>query len=296
MKQYRCNLTEAQIALLENVLHTQQFEFKPLPYGFFQAKHPVNRVSVSCYHSLKCLVQGKDCEDFVRFTLEPEVLKTFELDHPKDQFQEKIGMDEAGKGDYFGPLAIASVFVPKASYRELKKQGVDDSKKLSDQRVRELDPIIRARTRVHTLTLFPEQYNLLYTRFQNLNRLLAWAHCTCLYELLKTTPAKCALLDHFGAEKFINEFSRQYQLDIDLVQRPHAESDLAVASASIIARSAFLEGLAKLGKELGDLLPKGAGKKVNEAGLKIKEKYGLGCFRKIAKIHFKTSLLIFDKE
>jgi ribonuclease HIII len=295
MKLYRLQLDPAQIKHLHTFLNQKGFVIGNLAHAHFQARHPGGGLTISCYLSGKCLIQGKGTEEFVTDTLEPQILKTYRFQEA-EAYEEKIGMDEAGKGDFFGPLSIAAVFLPQASYIPLKQAGVGDSKNIADTRIGDLAKLIRENTRWHTLVFNPEKYNPLYNRFQNLNRLLAWGHCTCLKELLQTCSAKKALLDQFGNKETALYYHKQLKLDVILEQRTHAEEDLAVAAASILARENFLKHLEALGRENHITLPKGAGAPVIKALHKIREEKGLGVFPKIAKMHFKTSGLLYEND
>src|SRR4051812_26502650 len=97
---------------------------------------------------------------------------------------ERIGIDESGKGDYFGPLVIAAVFVDATTQEELSLMQARDSKKISDGRILEMAPDIRMICPHSIIAIGPERYNGLYTKIRNLNRLLAWGHAKALETLL----------------------------------------------------------------------------------------------------------------
>ncbi len=150
---------------------------------------------------------------------------------------ERIGIDESGKGDYFGPLVIAAVFVTPTTQTDLSLMQVRDSKKLSDGRVREMAPDIRLLCPHSIVAIGPQRYNELYTKIRNLNRLLAWGHARALENLLQQVDCSLAIADQFGDEQLILNALQEKGKQIRLVQRTKAESDLAVAAASILARA-----------------------------------------------------------
>lgn len=203
---------------------------------------------------------------------------------------ERIGIDESGKGDYFGPLVIAAVFVDATTQRELKIMGVRDSKKLSDGRVLELAPDIRTICPHSVIAIGPQKYNELYTKIKNLNRLLAWGHAKALENLLERgVTCERAISDQFGDERLILNALQEKGRTIVLEQRTKAESDLAVAAASVVARAEFLLRLKRLSGEVGTTLPKGASPSVELAARMVIKKHGQERLGSVAKLHFKTT-------
>ena len=172
---------------------------------------------------------------------------------------ERIGIDESGKGDYFGPLVIAAVFVDATTQGELRLMEVRDSKKISDGRVLEMAPGNKTICPHSVIAIGPQKYNELYAKIKNLNRLLAWGHAKALENLLERgVTCERAISDQFGDERLILNVLQEKGRKITLEQRPRAESDLAVAAASILARAEFLIRLKRLSSEVGTTLPKGA--------------------------------------
>ena len=201
----------------------------------------------------------------------------------------RIGIDESGKGDYFGPLVIAAVFVTPALEQDLALMQVRDSKKISDGRILELAPDIRLLCPHSLVAIGPQRYNELYAKIKNLNRLLAWGHARALENLLQQVECDLAITDPFGAERLILNALQVKGKQIRLVQRTKAESDLAVAAASILARTEFLQRLDRLSQELNTTLPKGASPAVELAGRMVVKKYGRDRLGTVAKLHFKTT-------
>lgn len=203
---------------------------------------------------------------------------------------ERIGIDESGKGDYFGPLVIAAVFVDATTQGELKLMGVRDSKKLSDGRVLEMAPDIRTICPHSVIAIGPQKYNELYAKIKNLNRLLAWGHAKALENLLERgVICTRAISDQFGDERLILNALQEKGRTIVLEQRTKAESDAAVAAASIVARAEFLLRLKRLSGEVGTTLPKGASPAVELAARMIVKKHGREHLGTVAKLHFKTT-------
>ena len=201
----------------------------------------------------------------------------------------RIGIDESGKGDYFGPLVIAAVFVTPALEQDLALMQVRDSKKISDGRILELAPDIRLLCPHSLVAIGPQRYNELYAKIKNLNRLLAWGHARALENLLQQVECDLAIADQFGDERLILNALQEKGKQIRLVQRTKAESDLAVAAASILARAEFLQRLDRLSQELNTTLPKGASPAVELAGRMVVKKYGRDRLGTVAKLHFKTT-------
>jgi len=202
---------------------------------------------------------------------------------------DRIGIDESGKGDYFGPLVIAAVFVTPALEQDLALMQVRDSKKISDGRILELAPDIRLLCPHSLVAIGPQRYNELYAKIKNLNRLLAWGHARALENLLQQVECDLAIADQFGDERLILNALQVKGKQIRLVQRTKAESDLAVAAASILARAEFLQRLDRLSQELNTTLPKGASPAVELAGRMVVKKYGRDRLGTVAKLHFKTT-------
>ena len=204
----------------------------------------------------------------------------------------RIGLDESGKGDYFGPLVVAAVFVTPESERDLVLMQARDSKRISDGRILELAPDIRQACQHSIVAIGPQRYNELYHKIRNLNRLLAWGHARALENLLEQVDCDLAIADQFGDERFILNALLEKGKRIRLVQRPKAESDLAVAAASILARAEFLTRLKRLSEEVGTSLPKGASPSVELAARMVLKKHGRERLSTVAKLHFKTTLTV----
>jgi ribonuclease HIII len=296
MNSYTHPLTSEQVKNLRALLGELGFEFAPKPYTIFFAQK--NKLSVAVYEKgPKILLQGRGIEEFVQFVLEPKILGEAKLGyeevHMPEMFEPHFGVDESGKGDFFGPLVIAGVFVDAAIARKFLDAGVQDSKRIgSDARIRALVKTIRETPGAATdvVSIGPERYNVLYQKFGNLNKLLGWGHARVIENLLAKKP-DCgrSLSDQFADARVIQQSLLQHGRKIEIQQRTKAESDIAVAAASILAREAFINWLERRGKLLGTPLGRGVSAQVKETAAKLVESKGPGILREIAKIHFRTA-------
>ncbi len=284
------SLAEKLKADLEN----QGFELTTPPYTIFSALK--KGVSCTLYTSGKLTVQGKGKDDFISFYLEPEILQSLSYSYPEVgiEMTERIGIDEAGKGDFFGPLCIAGVHANEEGIKALISMQVRDSKRMSDKSVLSLSKKIKDRLQHSIVRLPPRKYNELYSSFHNLNQLLAWGHATAIGELVQKTSCTNVIIDQFASESLVENALKRKNITTKLVQRHRAEDDPVVAAASILARSAFLEGLDHLSAQVGMPLPKGASSAVIEAGKKLVAKNGKEILESVAKLHFKTYSDIFS--
>jgi ribonuclease HIII len=205
----------------------------------------------------------------------------------------RIGSDESGKGDFFGPLVVAAFFMPEGQEEVLRELGVKDSKRTSDARCREIAATLKRAYPHHSVvTVGPEKYNELWAKLRNLNRLLAWAHARAIENVLERVPAGKAVTDQFGDERFVRQALLQKGREIELVQMPRAEEDPAVAAASILARAEFLTRLHVLSRDVGVELPKGASAQVEAAAVKLVREKGPDVLDRVAKTHFKTTVRV----
>jgi ribonuclease HIII len=296
MTSYTHPLTPDQAAKLRGLLEDLGFEFAERPYTLFFAQK--NKLSVAVYEKgPKLLLQGKGIEEFVQFELEPKILEEAKLGyeevHSPEMFEPHFGIDESGKGDFFGPLVIAGVYVDRDIARQFLDAGIQDSKRIgSDKRIRDLAKIIRTTPGAigDTVTIGPERYNDLYEKFANLNSLLGWGHARVIENLLERKPdCPRALSDKFADASVIEKALLKHGQKIRLEQRTKAESDLAVAAASILAREAFIDWLESRGKALGVKLGRGVSADVKDVAKKVAENGGPEALRKVAKLHFRTA-------
>ncbi|MEM8727917.1 MAG: ribonuclease HIII [Chlamydiota bacterium] len=273
---------------LKKNLEDQGFDLSRPTHTIFQAK----RKGVSCtlYESGKLVVQGKEKDDFIDYYLEPEILGTFSYTYPEIAIDRTphIGVDEAGKGDVFGPLCIAALYANKKMISELITTGIRDSKRLTDSTIIKFSTQIKRECPHSIVQIFPKRYNELYNRFKNLNRLLAWAHATAIEELVKKTDCRAVVIDRFADEHVVEDALKGKALAVELSQRHRGEEDVVVAGASILARAAFVRGIETLGSQFNLTLPKGASSGVIEAGRRFVRSHGELPLKEVAKLHFKT--------
>src|SRR5881227_3826708 len=247
---YTAPLTREQANKLRSLLDELGFEFSPKEYTLFFGQK--NKLSVAVYEKgPKVLVQGRGVEEFVQFELEPKILGEAKLGyeevHSPKMFEAHFGVDESGKGDFFGPLVISGVYVDRGIARKLLDAGVVDSKRISsDARIRALADTIRKSSQglAETVLIGPAKYNELYEKFGNLNKLLGWGHARVIENLLSKKPACLrSLSDQFADSRVINASLLKHGRKIAIEQRPRAESDIAVAAASVVAREGFINWL-----------------------------------------------------
>lgn len=199
-----------------------------------------------------------------------------------------IGVDESGKGDFFGPLVVAGVLVEQEQTSVLEEWGVRDSKTITDRRVIDLANKIRQAFVFDMVVVGPEKYNELYGRIRNLNRLLGWGHARVIENILGKKEAPAALSDKFGADRFIIDNLQKEGKKIELIQMVRGEAHPAVAAASIMARAEFLRRMDQLSQEYQVVLPRGASATVDAVGRDLVKKNGPAILDKIAKRHFKN--------
>lgn len=226
--------------------------------------------------------------------------KTVPTDQPAApaETEPHIGTDEAGKGDFFGPMVTAGVYVDGRTAQILRTLGVRDSKTVSDRELRGLATSIRQvveeRQRA-VLVLAPKRYNELYKQMRgegkNLNTMLAWTHTRVIEDLIKTGLRPHFILsDQFGDKRYIESrlLAETRVSGIPLIQMHRAEADVGVAAASILARDGFLRWLDQASRTLGMTLPKGASPNVIAAGRELVRRSGPDSLKDYAKVSFKT--------
>ena len=299
MNTHTAPLTQAQAEKLRGVLADRGFDFETKEHALFSARK--GKLTVTVYQKgPKVLVQGKETEDFIRFTLEPEVLGEARLGYEEvlepDKFEPHFGIDESGKGDFFGPLVIAGVYTDAGIARRLIDAGIMDSKRVtSAARIRKLAELIRATPGCvsEMVSIGPERYNGMYASFGNLNRLLAWGHARVIEKLCVARPdCPRALSDQFARPEVLQRALRDKGLTIRLEQRTKGESDTAVAAASILARERFIDWIDKTSQASGVKLPLGASDAVVHAARELIAKHGGEALGKAAKLHFRTTSIV----
>ncbi len=294
-------LTDDQASALQAALVARNWQPRTVPYARFAFES--DTTNIVFYESGKLVVQGKGTQEFVEFVLEPEILKQAKLGYETvlnpDLLLPRFGVDESGKGDFFGPLCIAGVYVNEAVINVWRDAGIRDSKKISsDKKISDLAKLIRETPGcvVDTVVVGNEAYNRLYEKMKSVNTLLAWGHARVIENLMgkryqMNPPPVKAISDQFAASKSVIEKALMVQgKEIQLVQRHKAEEDIAVAAASILARDEFVKGIAKLESQFGMKFPKGAGELVDKVAKEFVQTRGAGELQKVSKLHFRTAL------
>jgi ribonuclease HIII len=210
-------------------------------------------------------------------------------------FDDYIGTDESGKGDYFGPLVVAAVYSNDITKLQLENAGVKDSKLLSDSAIKDLEKKIKkiVANNFDIVIINPEKYNLLYESFGNLNKLLGWAHSKAIENLAAKVKCNNVISDKFGDERIIKDELFKKNIALNLYQTPRAEKYIAVAAASILARAKVIAWFELKNKELKTKISKGAGTQVTGEAKLILAQFGQENLRKMIKFHFKISKNIF---
>ncbi len=199
-----------------------------------------------------------------------------------------IGVDESGKGDFFGPLCIAGVLVDEKIEKFFEDSGVKDSKKISDKKILTLEKIIKTNA-IHSIVVISNvKYNELYSKINNLNKLLAWGHARVIENICQNNPCDYALSDKFGDDRFIKSALMTHGKNLELRQMFRAESDIAVAAASILARAAYVKKMSEMSTSFGINFPKGCANQIKDVAIEFISKYGKDRLKEVCKTHFKT--------
>lgn len=207
-------------------------------------------------------------------------------------FKVWAGSDESGKGDFFGPLVVAAVIVDDSTADRLRAAGVKDCKLLTDKKILELEhAIMDSVIDYSVLQMKPKAYNFRYEQIAgaggNLNQLLGLGHIAALSQVLaKHTECEGALIDQFTPSNDVIRALKQKFPDVYFAQQPKAESNLAVAAASVLARASFLHCMEELSAQAGAELPKGGGEAATKCAAQIAEKHGKAALRDYVKMHF----------
>ena len=293
-------MSDAQADALKIYLREHDFKTVEVPYARFAGSKPY--LNVVFYESGKLVLQGKGTQEFIEFVLEPEILKEARLGYETILNPEllipRLGVDESGKGDFFGPMCVAGVYINESVINAWKDAGIRDSKNISsDKKIKELAELI-VDTPGCVTSVVPignEAYNRLYAKMRSVNTLLAWGHARVIENLMgqkhrMNPPPIRAISDQFASSKdVVGKALMSLGREIELVQRHKAESDMAVAAASILARNEFVTRLGALEKQYEMVLPKGASAAVDAAAKEFVTRYGAANLPKVAKMHFRTS-------
>jgi len=273
---------------LRQFLEGQGAEIKETAFGY---NSQFEDAVINWYRSEKLLLQGKGAADLAEELYLRGLIKA----RLGEQSEPRIGVDESGKGDFFGPLVAAGALVNPAIEHELLRLGVRDSKTISEPMVKTISAEIERMIPHSRVVINPAKYNELHLKMKNVNRILAWAHARAIENLLEKHETGLAVSDQFGDESYLRRALMEKGRKVKLLQRPRAEEDLAVAAASIIARAEFLKRMDELSEKAGIILPRGAGEQVIAAGRKLVAKFGVDGLDNFAKTHFKTTKELIPK-
>ena len=245
------------------------------------------QATVSIYTSGKVLLQGEGAEKYARFFGYQIV------EENSDQNLPLIGTDEVGNGSYFGGLAVVASFVTPDQHDFLRKLGVGDSKTLTDQKIRQIAPILKEKIQHQALLLSPSKYNEVIGNRYNAVSVKVALHNQAIYLLLqKGIQPEKIVIDAFTSaknyDKYLAQEANRFSNPISLEEKAEGKY-LAVAVSSIIARDLFLENLENLGRELGYQLPSGAGTASDKVASQILQAYGMQGLNFCAKLHFKNT-------
>ena len=245
------------------------------------------QATVSIYTSGKVLLQGEGAEKYARFFGYQVVEETSGQHFPL------IGTDEVGNGSYFGGLAVVASFVTPDQHDFLRKLGVGDSKTLTDQKIRQIAPILKEKIQHQALLLSPSKYNEVIGDRYNAVSVKVALHNQAIYLLLqKGIQPEKIVIDAFTSaknyDKYLAQEANRFSNPISLEEKAEGKY-LAVAVSSIIARDLFLENLENLGRELGYQLPSGAGTASDKVASQILQAYGMQGLNFCAKLHFKNT-------
>lgn len=295
---------EKQEAIKDFILLNFEAIIEPKDYAFWHIKN--KDFSATFYNSSKFVIQGKNinalldklsgeykeidakmqrCKDANQ---NPINLSTNQLINHTAGNLPYIGTDESGKGDFFGPLVVAGVLVDENTKKLFTELGIKDSKTLKDDQMVKMAQQIQKHSTFSVVSMSNAKYNELYSKFKNLNKLLAWGHARVIENILEKNPCEYALSDKFGDESLIKNALLKKGQTIRLDQRVRAESDIAVAAASVLARATFVQKIKHMENFYGLTFPKGCNSQVKtSAGLFI-QKYGKERLSEVCKTHFKT--------
>lgn len=294
MNSYSQKFDKSQESTLRSFLESQGAVFSPVQNAVWRAK--TSKYTATFYNTGKFLIQGSEVSDIAAkiqnlFGINAQESEKLVNENTLSDLNIPvchIGSDESGKGDFFGPLVVAAVMVDDKSTKILTESGIKDCKKVDDKNILKLAAVIKNNCEFSVITINPLKYNELYNKMNNLNQLLAWGHARAIENILEKKECTYALSDKFGDEKLIKNALMKKGKNIHLEQRCKAESDIAVAAASIIAREQFLKGMFEISSRYGLKIPKGASSQVLEVAKIIAQKFSKDELKNAVKMHFKT--------
>jgi len=289
--------TTKQEAIKEFILQNFEAIVSPKEHAFWHIKN--QDFSATFYKSSKFVIQGKNISALLdklsEYGIEAktqicEDAESNKTSSPIHLFTSSpyIGTDESGKGDFFGPLVVAGVLIDEKNRQLFIDLGIKDSKTLKDADMIKMAQQIQKHSVHSVIAISNAKYNELYSNFKNLNKLLAWGHARVIENILEKQPCEYALSDKFGDESLIKNALQKHGKKIILEQRVRAESDIAVAAASVLARATFVQKMKTMGNFYGCTFPKGCNNIVKTSASEFIKKYGKERLIEVCKTHFKT--------
>lgn len=288
-----------QEEIKEFIVKNFEVIINPKQYAFWEIKHKY--FTATFYNSSKFVVQGKNIDalldvlgaKFNEFSKEKNGKGEEKMsEQPSSPFSlhslPYIGTDESGKGDFFGPLVVAGVMIDEKNRAIFEELGIKDSKTLKDEQMLKMAVQIQKNSVYSVVAMSNAKYNELYANFKNLNKLLAWGHARVIENILEKADCRYALADKFGDESLIRNALQKRGKTIALEQRVRAESDIAVAAASVLARATFVQKMSSMEKFYGLKFPKGCNDIVKKSAGEFINKYGKDRLSEVCKKHFKT--------
>lgn len=272
---------------IQSFLEHYQTSLAPSKNPYIRYFLRLPQATVSIYTSGKVLLQGEGAEKYASFFGYQMVEENRGQNFPL------IGTDEVGNGSYFGGLAVVASFVTPDQHAFLRKLGVGDSKTLTDQKIRQIAPILKEKIQHQALLLSPSKYNEVIGDRYNAVSVKVALHNQAIYLLLqKGVQPEKIVIDAFTSaknyDKYLAQEANRFSNPISLEEKAEGKY-LAVAVSSIIARDLFLENLENLGRELGYQLPSGAGTASDKVASQILQAYGMQGLNFCAKLHFKNT-------
>lgn len=294
--------TNKQEAIKDFILQNFEATLKPKQYAFWEIKSA--DFTAIFYNSSKFVIQGKNIDVLLeKLSKNFSSHFTFHISQKQASPQKTngsatplltshlspyIGTDESGKGDFFGPLCVAGVMITEKNRPIFEELGIKDSKTLKDADMLKMAVQIQKHSVYSVVAISNAKYNELYAKFKNLNKLLAWGHAKVIENILEKEKCDYALSDKFGDESLILNALQKHGQKIQLEQRTKAESDIAVAAASVLARATFVQKMKSMENFYGCKFPKGCNNIVKTCAEEFINKYGKDRLVEVCKKHFKT--------
>ena len=202
---------------------------------------------------------------------------------------DQIGSDEVGTGDFFGPICVCAAYVTAKDINYLIKLGVKDSKKLSDEQIKDIARKLIKKIPYSQVSLDNVKYNELVAQKMNMNEMKSKLHNQVLLNLKKKYPnTQNFFIDEFTSKKHYFDYLKDTK---EIVQnlnfKTKGESYFpSVAVGSIIARYSFLQKMERLSKKYGLEFPHGSSTRVDKFAANFTKKFGLAELRKVVKTNF----------